>query len=175
MVAGVRQFAQYQPFTPIIENPARVAGREPASASSTIQAIVWCVGIAVNGFVWALSTFKKARPDHRAVEPTKTTYEESCHAHIRHGRPICRHRPGAGARVRVTATDRTDTWCSSSHRRGEPVGRQVAGKTKVEFAGGQLSVKTTVSGDKNGSVAITIDLPAGSSLVAYLAHSSVQR
>jgi len=49
----------------------------------------------------------------------------------------------------------------------------VASKTKVDFADGQLSVKTTVSGDKNGSVAITIDLPAGSSLVAYLAHSSV--
>ena len=50
---------------------------------------------------------------------------------------------------------------------------KVANKTKVDFAGGQLSVKTTVSGDKNGSVVITIDLPAGSSLVAYLAHSRV--
>jgi DUF4097 and DUF4098 domain-containing protein YvlB len=50
----------------------------------------------------------------------------------------------------------------------------VANKTKVDFAGGQLSVKTTVPGDKNGSVAITIDLPAGSSLAAYLAHSSVR-
>ena len=49
----------------------------------------------------------------------------------------------------------------------------MANKTKVDFAGGQLSVKTTVSGDKNGSVLITIDLPADSSLVAYLAHSSV--
>ena len=50
----------------------------------------------------------------------------------------------------------------------------MADKTKVDFAGGRLSVKTTVSGDKNGSVAITIDLPAGSSLVAYLAHSGVR-
>jgi len=49
----------------------------------------------------------------------------------------------------------------------------VASKTKVDFADGQLSVKTTVSGDKDGSVAITIDLPADSSLVAYLAHSGV--
>ena len=30
-----------------------------------------------------------------------------------------------------------------------------------------------VPGDKDGSVAITIDLPAGSSLIAYLAHSGV--
>jgi hypothetical protein len=81
----------------------------------------------------------------------------------------------AGARVRVTATDRTDTVVLV-----EPIDAasrsdvKVAGKTKVEFAGGHLSVKTTAAGSKNGSVAITIDLPAGSSLVAYLAYSSVQ-
>ena len=80
----------------------------------------------------------------------------------------------AGAQVRVTASDRTDTVVLV-----EPIDKasktdvKVANKTKVDFAGGQLSVKTTVSGDKNGSVVITIDVPAGSSLVAYLAHSSV--
>ena len=80
----------------------------------------------------------------------------------------------AGARVRVTSSDRTDTVVLV-----EPINKasqpdvKVASKAKVNFAGGQLTVKTTVSGDKNGSVAITIDLPAGSSLVAYLAHSSV--
>jgi Putative adhesin len=77
-----------------------------------------------------------------------------------------------GAQVRVTASERTDTVV-----RVEPIDKasrsdvKVASKTKVDFAGGQLSVKTTASGHKNGSVAITIDLPAGSSLVAYLAHS----
>ncbi len=81
----------------------------------------------------------------------------------------------AGAQVRVTASDRTDTVVLV-----EPINEasrsdvKVANKTKVDFAGGQLSVKTTTPGDKNGSVAITIDLPAGSSLVAYLAHSGVQ-
>ena len=80
----------------------------------------------------------------------------------------------AGAQVRVTASDRTDTVVLV-----EPIDQasqsdvKVASKTKVDFADGQLSVKTTVSGDKDGSVAITIDLPAGSSLVAYLAHSGV--
>ena len=80
----------------------------------------------------------------------------------------------AGAQVRVTASDRTETVVLV-----EPIDEaskkdvKVASKTKVDFAAGQLSVKTTVSGDKNGSVVITIDLPAGSSLVAYLAHSSV--
>jgi DUF4097 and DUF4098 domain-containing protein YvlB len=80
----------------------------------------------------------------------------------------------AGARVRVTASDRTDTVVLV-----EPIDKasqsdvKVANKTKVDFAAGRLSVKTTVSGDNNGSVAITIDLPTGSSLVAYLAHSTV--
>lgn len=80
----------------------------------------------------------------------------------------------AGAQVRVTASDRTDTVVLV-----EPVNTasrkdvKVAEKTKVDFAGGQLSVKTTTPGDKNGSVAITIDLPAGSGLAAYLAHSEV--
>ena len=80
----------------------------------------------------------------------------------------------AGAQVRVTASDRTDAVVLV-----EPIDKAskkdvtVASKTKVDFADGQLSVKTTVSGDKNGSIVITIDLPAGSSLVAYLAHSRV--
>ncbi|SDN03589.1 DUF4097 family beta strand repeat-containing protein [Allokutzneria albata] len=81
----------------------------------------------------------------------------------------------AGAHVRVTASDRTDTAVLV-----EPIDKasrsdvKVADKTKVAFADGQLSVKTTASGSKNGSVAITIDLPVGSKLAAYLAHSAVQ-
>jgi hypothetical protein len=80
----------------------------------------------------------------------------------------------AGAQVRVTASDRTDTVVLVEPiNEASPSDVKVASKTKVDFAGGQLSVKTTVPGGKNGSVAITIDLPASSSLVAYLAHSSV--
>jgi len=81
----------------------------------------------------------------------------------------------AGARVRVTASDRADTVVLV-----KPINEasrsdvKVADKTRVGFAGGQLSVKTTTPGDKSGSVSITIGLPAGSSLAAYLAHSSVQ-
>jgi DUF4097 and DUF4098 domain-containing protein YvlB len=79
-----------------------------------------------------------------------------------------------GAQVRITASDRNDTVVLV-----EPINEtnrsdvKVADKTKVEFADGQLSVKTTVSGNKGGSVVITIDLPTGSSLAAYLAHSAV--
>ena len=79
-----------------------------------------------------------------------------------------------GAQVRITASDRTDTMVlveplNAASRKDV----KVADKTEVDFADGQLSVKTMVPGDKDGSVAITIDLPAGSSLIAYLAHSGV--
>jgi DUF4097 and DUF4098 domain-containing protein YvlB len=81
----------------------------------------------------------------------------------------------AGARVRVTATDRTDTLVLV-----EPVDAgskkdvKVAERTEVAFAGDRLTVKTTTSGRREGSVAITVELPTGSDLVAYLAHSDVE-
>jgi hypothetical protein len=79
-----------------------------------------------------------------------------------------------GAQVRVTASDRTDTVVLVEPRNAASrKDVKVADKTTVDFAGGQLAVKTTVPGDKDGSVAISIDLPAGSSLIAYLAHSGV--
>jgi len=80
----------------------------------------------------------------------------------------------AGAQVRVTASERTDTVVLVEPIGGARRSDKVAARTKVDFAAGQLSVKTTVPGDKDGSVAITIDLPAGSSLLAYVAHSGVQ-
>jgi ABC-2 type transport system permease protein len=58
MVAGVRQFAEYQPFTPINEALRGLLTGAP-DTSSTIVAIAWCVGIALVGYVWSLSTFKK--------------------------------------------------------------------------------------------------------------------
>jgi ABC-2 type transport system permease protein len=58
MATGVRQFAEYQPFTPIIETLRGLLAGEP-SADSAIAAVAWCVGIALVGYVWSLSTFKK--------------------------------------------------------------------------------------------------------------------
>ncbi len=81
----------------------------------------------------------------------------------------------AGAQVRVIASDRADAAVVV-----EPVDKgnqshvKVADRTKVDFASGHLTIKTTTSGDKGGSVAITIELPTGSGLVTYLAHSDVQ-
>lgn len=58
MATGVRQFAEYQPFTPIIETLRGLLTGEP-SASSAIQAVAWCAGIALVGYLWSLATFKK--------------------------------------------------------------------------------------------------------------------
>ena len=79
-----------------------------------------------------------------------------------------------GAQVRITASDRTDTKVlveplNAASRKDV----KVADKTRVDFADGQLTVKTMVAGDQDGSVAITIDLPVGSSLIVYLAYSDV--
>lgn len=58
MAPGVRQFAEYQPFTPIIETLRGLLTGEP-SGSTAIVAIAWCAGIALVGYMWSLSTFKK--------------------------------------------------------------------------------------------------------------------
>jgi ABC-2 type transport system permease protein len=58
MGPGVRQFAEYQPFTPIIEALRGLLTGE-ASASKAIIAVAWCVGIALVGYLWSLATFTK--------------------------------------------------------------------------------------------------------------------
>ena len=58
MRAGLRQFVEYQPFTPIIETLRGLLTGHP-SGSTAITAVAWCVGIALVGYVWSLSTFTK--------------------------------------------------------------------------------------------------------------------
>jgi ABC-2 type transport system permease protein len=58
MGAGVRQFAEYQPFTPIIETLRGLLAGAP-SAGHAISALAWCAGIGIAGYLWALSTFNK--------------------------------------------------------------------------------------------------------------------
>ena len=58
MGPGVRQFAEYQPFTPIIETMRGLLNGTP-SATSAIQAVAWCIGLALVGYLWARATFTK--------------------------------------------------------------------------------------------------------------------
>jgi ABC-2 type transport system permease protein len=59
MKTGVKQFAEYQPFTPIIETLRGLLTGQGASTGHVVQAVAWCVGFLVLGYVWAVSTFKK--------------------------------------------------------------------------------------------------------------------
>jgi hypothetical protein len=89
-------------------------------------------------------------------------------------KPITATLTTGGARVRVAASERSDTVVLV-----EPINSanssdvKVAERTKVDFSDGELSVETTKSGDKNGSVAITIELPVGSKLVLNTAWTDV--
>ena len=58
MGQGVRQFAEYQPFTPIIESLRGLLAGTPA-ASQTISALAWCAGIGLAGYLWSRATFRK--------------------------------------------------------------------------------------------------------------------
>ncbi len=58
MGAGIRQFAEYQPFTPIIEALRGLLAGAP-SAGYTAAALAWCAGIGITGYLWAVATFRK--------------------------------------------------------------------------------------------------------------------
>lgn len=58
MGAGVRQFAEYQPFTPINETLRGLLAGDP-SGGDAIAAVGWCAGLALVGYAWAVSTFNK--------------------------------------------------------------------------------------------------------------------
>src|SRR5215469_4201319 len=58
MRTGIRQFVEYQPFTPIIETLRGLLTGHP-SAGHAIAALAWCAGIGLVGYVWALATFRR--------------------------------------------------------------------------------------------------------------------
>ena len=58
MGQGVRQFAEYQPFTPIIESVRGLLVGTP-SGGYAAAALAWCAGIALVGYLWALATFSR--------------------------------------------------------------------------------------------------------------------
>jgi ABC-2 type transport system permease protein len=52
MPAGVRWFAEYQPFTPVTETLRGLLLGTPIG-NSAIIAVAWCAGIALFGYLWA--------------------------------------------------------------------------------------------------------------------------
>ncbi|WP_454199884.1 ABC transporter permease [Nocardia sp. Marseille-Q1738] len=58
MPAGLRQFAEYQPFTPFTETlRGLLMGTE--IGNNGIIAVAWCVGITVAGYLWSSSIFRR--------------------------------------------------------------------------------------------------------------------
>ncbi|QUQ68666.1 ABC transporter permease [Kutzneria sp. CA-103260] len=58
MGPGIREFAQYQPFTAIIESVRGFLTGVPAPGQ-TIAALAWSLAIAVAGYLWARAQFAK--------------------------------------------------------------------------------------------------------------------
>ena len=58
MPTGLRWFAEYQPFTPIIDT-LRGLLTGAAIGSSALLAVLWCAAIALVGYLWARSSYDR--------------------------------------------------------------------------------------------------------------------
>ncbi|MEV6520590.1 ABC transporter permease [Longispora sp. NPDC051575] len=58
MPAGLRQFAEYQPFTPVIETLRGLLLGGPVGNNALISA-AWCAGIALVGYLWAKKLYNR--------------------------------------------------------------------------------------------------------------------
>ncbi|WDT56205.1 ABC transporter permease [Streptomyces sp. G7(2002)] len=59
MPTGLRWFAEYQPFTPVIETLRGLLMGTGAGAE-WIAAVAWCVGLTLVGYLWARSAFRRS-------------------------------------------------------------------------------------------------------------------
>jgi ABC-2 type transport system permease protein len=64
MPAGLRQFAQYEPFTPVTQTVRGLLTGGPIGAQA-IAAIAWSAGIALASYLWAVRLYNR----RRAAEP----------------------------------------------------------------------------------------------------------
>lgn len=58
MPAGLRWFAEYQPFTPVIETLRGLLLGAPVG-DSAIQAVAWCAGISLVCYLWAMRLYNR--------------------------------------------------------------------------------------------------------------------
>jgi ABC-2 type transport system permease protein len=62
MPAGVRWFAQNQPFTPVIQTLRGLLLGSPIG-NNAVLAVAWCAGLALVGFLWSRALFNR-NPAH---------------------------------------------------------------------------------------------------------------
>jgi ABC-2 type transport system permease protein len=60
MPAGVRWFAEHQPYTPIIETLRGLLMGTPVGGSA-LRAVIWCAVIALGGYLWARWAYDRPR------------------------------------------------------------------------------------------------------------------
>ena len=60
MPAGLRQFAQYQPFTPVTETLRGLLTGTPIGTNA-VAAVAWSVGIALASYLWARHLYARRR------------------------------------------------------------------------------------------------------------------
>ncbi len=60
MPAGMRWFAEYQPFTPIMETLRGLLMGTP-TGNSGVLAVAWCAAIGLAGYLWATRLFTERR------------------------------------------------------------------------------------------------------------------
>jgi ABC-2 type transport system permease protein len=58
MADGVRWFAQYQPFTPVIDTLRGLLLGTPIGNSAVI-AVAWCAGLTLIGYLWARAVYNR--------------------------------------------------------------------------------------------------------------------
>jgi ABC-2 type transport system permease protein len=61
MPDGLRQFAKYQPFTPVTETLRGLLTGTPIGPNA-IVAIAWSVGIAAASYMWARRLYRQRQP-----------------------------------------------------------------------------------------------------------------
>lgn len=61
MPAGLRWFAEYQPFTPVTETLRGLLTGTPMG-NNAIMAVAWCAAIALLGCLWAVRLFDRRQP-----------------------------------------------------------------------------------------------------------------
>jgi ABC-2 type transport system permease protein len=66
MPAGLRQFAEYQPFTPVTQTVRGLLTSTPVGTGSIVASIAWSVGIAAVCYLWAVRLYN----NRRAADPT---------------------------------------------------------------------------------------------------------
>jgi ABC-2 type transport system permease protein len=62
MPVGLRQFAAYQPFTPVTETLRGLLTGTHVAPGDAAGAIAWSVGITAASFLWALRLYRRRRP-----------------------------------------------------------------------------------------------------------------